>query len=312
MARVQLPKRPTLPKLDSLPLRRQGFPYAKPSWPGTVGRPPVERNLGADFDTAWARSPVARFARAIILDNVIRPAVQVVASPVVTGLDRIEQVEGPAIFVANHASHLDTPLMLSCLPERFRHHTVVGAAADYFFDTTFKAHLNALSIAAFPVDRTSVGRRSLDLATALINDGWNLLIFPEGGRTPDGWARTFHGGTAFLARRCDVPVVPIHLEGTRRIWRKGSGPLGIRRSTVHVTFGAPLSAKGEDNKSLSARIERAVAVLADEQNTDWWAARQRAAQGTTPALSGPNAGAWRRSWSLDEGRRRPSGTRWPA
>jgi 1-acyl-sn-glycerol-3-phosphate acyltransferase len=288
------------------------FPYRRPTWPTTLDRPPAEPRLGAHFDTDWARTPPARLARALILDNLIRPTVNLLADPVVTGLDRIANLEGPAIFAANHASHLDTPLLLSSLPVRFRHRTVVAAAADYFFDTRIKAHVNALSIAAFPVDRTTVSRRSLELAGALLADGWNLIIFPEGGRTPDGWAHEFRAGAAFLARRAGVPIVPVHLEGTRRILRKGAGPARLRRSTTAVTFGRPVFPEDSDNRALAARVERAVAVLADEQATDWWSARRRAARGTTPPLAGPDQGAWRRAWALGEGRRQPTGVRWPA
>jgi 1-acyl-sn-glycerol-3-phosphate acyltransferase len=290
----------------------KAFPLARPTWPGTVEQPRVERNLGAEFDTEWARSPAARLARAVILDNVIRPAVKLLADPIVTGVDRLETIDGPAIFVSNHASHLDTPLLLATLPQRFRHRTVIAAAADYFFDTPLKARFNALSIAAFPVDRTTVSRRSLALAQELLSDGWSLIIFPEGGRTPDGWAREFRGGAAFLARRGGVPLVPVHLEGTRRILRKGKGAAGVRRSTTHVTFGRPVWPEGVDTHDLSARVERDVTILADEQATDWWMARRRAAAGTTPLLTGPPAGPWRRAWTLPEGRRRPTGTRWPA
>jgi 1-acyl-sn-glycerol-3-phosphate acyltransferase len=248
----------------------------------------------------------------VILDALIRPAVHLLAAPQVTGLDRIATVESPAIFVANHASHLDTPLLLASLPARFRYRTVVAAAADYFFDTTLKAHLNALSIGMFPVDRTTVSRRSLSLAEELLSAGWSLVIFPEGGRTPDGWAQAFQPGAAFLAQRTAVPIVPVHLEGTRRIMRKGEGLGHVRRSTTHVTFGHPIPAGADDRRQLIARVERAVAELADEQATDWWTARRRAAAQTTPSLAGPAAGAWRRVWALEEGRRRPDGIRWPA
>jgi hypothetical protein len=68
---------------------------------------------------------------------------------------------------------------------------------------------------------------------------------------------------------------------------------------VTVTFGTPISADpGEDARRLAARLERAVAALADERATDWWTARRRAAEGATPAITGPEATAWRRSWAL--------------
>jgi 1-acyl-sn-glycerol-3-phosphate acyltransferase len=272
----------------------------------------VARRTGVDFDTDWARSYPARLARATFLDGVTRPAVRMVAAPAIRGLDRVRDLEGPAVFASNHASHVDTPLLLSSLPARFRHRTIVGAAADYFFDKRWKGALWALVLNAVPIERTKVSRRSAELAVDLVRDGWSMLIYPEGGRTPDGWAQEFRGGAAFVARQCDVPVVPVHIEGTRRILRRGSG--AFRPSTTTVTFGAPMWAgEGEDARKFAARIEDAVAVLADEQATDWWSAQRRAAAGTTPALSGPAAGAWRRTWALGESRRRtgPDDAPWP-
>ncbi|HEY2428113.1 MAG TPA: lysophospholipid acyltransferase family protein [Acidimicrobiales bacterium] len=292
--------------------RSLGFPWTTPTWPGGVERPPVERTLGADFDTEWARKPPARVARALVLDGVVRPAVDLVASPTVSGLDRLDGLEGPVIFVGNHASHLDTPLLLTSLPDRFRHRTVVAAAADYFFDRRLKAVASALALAAIPIDRTTVSRRSLHLAEDLLDDGWNLIIFPEGGRTADGWGRDFEGGAAYLATRRQVPVVPVHIEGSRRVWRKGGA---LRRATTHVTFGTPIRPGGAslgDARAMTAAMEHAVAVLADEQATDWWSARRRSAAGTTPALQGPTGAAWRRSWARAEGARTTSGPRWPA
>ncbi|MHB8466306.1 MAG: lysophospholipid acyltransferase family protein, partial [Acidimicrobiales bacterium] len=246
-----------------------GFPWARPTWPTGVGRPPVTRTLGSDYDAEWARSPAARVARALLLDGVIKPAVGYMSSPVVTGLDRLDRLERPAIFSSNHASHLDTPLLLTALPDRFRHKTVVAAAADYFFDRRFKAIISALALAAIPIDRSGVSRRSLQRVEDLVADGWSLVIYPEGGRTADGWAQEFKAGWALVATRCQVPVVPVHLEGSRRVWRKGGQ---LQRATTAVTFGSPI-APGSDPRALAAAVERAVAVLADEQATDWWAAR---------------------------------------
>ena len=81
--------------------------------------------------------------------------------------------------------------------------------------------------------------------------------------------------------------------------------------TVHVTFGAPIRpADGDDARSFGTRIEAAVATLADERATDW-TARRRAAAGDTPVLTGPDAPSWRRTWALDESRRRRAEHRWP-
>ena len=166
------------------------------------------------YDTAWSRRYGVRLARAMVLDNVTRPVARMVASPLIRGDEALTGVEAPVIFAANHASHADTPLLLSCLPLRFRHRTVVAAAADYFFDRRWKADAWSFLLAAIPIERTKINRRSADLAAELLADDWNLVIFPEGGRSPDGWAQTFHpGGAAYLATRTGRPVVPVHLDG---------------------------------------------------------------------------------------------------
>jgi 1-acyl-sn-glycerol-3-phosphate acyltransferase len=284
------------------PLSRKGFPLRAPTWPDTVPRPPAPSRTGLDFDTDWARRPPARLARAAILDLAIRPAVHVLAQPTVDGRDRLDAVDAPVIFAANHHSHADTGLLLSLLPERFRHRTVVAAAADYFFDRRAKGTFHALTFGAVPMERTKVNRRSAVVATDLLADGWNLVIFPEGGRSPDGWAQEFRGGAAYLAVRSGRPVVPVYIDGTRQMWPKGQRL--PRPHKVTVTFGTPISADpGEDARRLAARLERAVAALADERATDWWTARRRAADGSTPAITGPEAAAWRRSWALRSPRR---------
>jgi 1-acyl-sn-glycerol-3-phosphate acyltransferase len=268
-----------------------------------VPRPPAERTTGIDYETDWARRYPARLTRALLVDHVLRPAVEVLASPRVHGLDRIDALSESALFVANHHSHLDTPLLLTALPDRFRHRTVVAAGADYFFTSRARGAVWALGLGAIPIERTKVSRRSADLAADLLDDGWSLVIFPEGGRSPDGWAQAFRAGAAYLALRCNRPVVPVHLEGTRRVMKKGDR--WPRPSTVQVTFGAPLRPdEGEDARRFGQRIERAVATLADERATDWWTARRRAATNTTPPLTGPGAVApWRRTWALAESSR---------
>ena len=277
---------------------RARFPLAAPPWPESVPRPPPPPGLGVHYDTEWSRRYPVRLARAVVVDNVARPLARLVASPQLRGEESLIGVDAPVIFAANHASHTDTPLLLSSLPVRFRHRTVVAAAADYFFDRRWKADAWSFLLAAIPMERTKVNRRSTDLAAGLLDEGWNLVIFPEGGRSPDGWGQTFHpGGAAYLALRTGRPVVPVHLDGTRHILPKGR--TGIRRTRTTVTFGTPLRPdEGENVRRFSARIEAAVATMADEVATDWWTARKRAAGGTTPPLRGPDVSAWRRSWAL--------------
>ena len=218
-------------------LRRLQFPFRAPMVPAGVQVEDHGPKLGADYDTDWARSPAARLARAGLINVVMRPMVYALGTPRRRGMDRLAAIDGPVVFAANHHSHVDTPTLLTSIPDQWRKKLVVGAAADYFFGTRITSALSAFVIGAIPIERTKVGRKSADLARSLIDDGWSLLIFPEGGRSPDGWGQPFRGGAAFIALRAGVPVVPIHLDGTGRVLRKGGS---LSRSQVTVTFGEPL------------------------------------------------------------------------
>jgi 1-acyl-sn-glycerol-3-phosphate acyltransferase len=291
------------------------FPLAAPSWPTTVERPEPERKVGLNYDNEWSRRYPVRLARAMVMDNIARPTARLVAPATVRGLEHLRNVEGPVIFAANHASHLDAPLLLAVVPEKWRHHMFVAGAADYFFDTRIKAISFAFLLNAVPIERQRASRDSASRVAALLAEGWSLLIFPEGGRSPDGWGQPHRAGAAWLGVRTGRPVVPVHIEGTRRILAKGASRL--TPGPTHVTFGRPLRPQvGGDPRALAADLEQAVAALADEQTTDWWTARKRAAARTSPSLTGPQAGAWRRTWALGDGassRRRGASTTtgWP-
>ena len=300
------------PLSPSRVLRRVPFPYRAPTVPRGIEPPPERSRTGSDFPTSWARRYPARLARLAVLELVMRPTVAAVAPPERRGLDRLDGLDGPIVFAANHHSHVDTPLMLTTIPEPWRHRTFVGAAADYFFGNRVSGTFSALALNAVPIERTKISRDSADRAAELIDDGWSLLIFPEGGRSPDGWGQEFRGGAAYLAIRCGVPIVPVHIAGTDRVLPKGRNR--PRRAHTTVTFGAPIvPGPRDDTRRLAARLEQAVAELADECATDWWTARRRAAEGTTPSMAGPDAAGWRRAWALGERdpSRRRTRRRWP-
>ena len=289
----------------SLRVPKRSFPYAPPPVPASVDPLPDDSKLGANYDADWARRPSARVARTAIVETMLRPSIAVVAKPERQGYDRLLGLdeEQNCLFVANHHSHLDTSLLLTSIPMPWRHKLIVAAAADYFFDSRIKATLSALAIGAFPLDRTSTGRSSADQAAEILEEGNSLLIFPEGGRSPDGWGQPFKGGAAYLALRCGVPIVPIYLHGTGRVWRKGQRlPKPARTSVI---FGDPMwPLEGETTRRLGARIEASVSTLGDELATDWWQARQRFHAEGPPTLEGPEASSWRRAWALGDRSRR--------
>ncbi len=294
-----------------LPVRppRLPFPFSAPTTPRGVEPAPKERRTGPDFETDWARRYPARLARAALVEGVMRPVMQAIAAPERVALDRLDGLEGPAIFAANHHSHIDTPLMLTSIPEPWRHKVFVGAAADYFFTNRVTSAASALALNAIPIERSGVSRRSVGQAEALMADGWSLVLFPEGGRSPDGWGQAHKGGAAWLAQRSGAPVVPVHIAGTGRILPKGAKKLTPGRSII--TFGTPMRCgPDEDARDFARRIEAAIAAVADESTGDWYAARRRAHAGQTPGLTGPDDASWRRAWTLGAKVAAPK-RRWP-
>ncbi len=306
----------------TMPLRNFGFPYRAPTVPRGVEVPPEVSGLGAHYDTEWARRPLASSARTVMVEGPVRLAARVLASPEILGTDRLADLanseDPPAvIFAPNHHSHLDTGLMIRSVPATWRHKLVVAAAADYFFDKKWKAALSALSLNAIPIDRELTGRKSSEMIKSLIDDGYSLVIYPEGGRSPDGWGQDFKGGAAYLSARTGAPIVPVFIDGTGAIF--GKGMKRPKPGRTKVVFGAPLRPEdGEPTRRFNARIETAVTTLGDEAITDFWTARRRAAAGTSPALTGPDHTGWRRDWALAErrklgtaGLRRRQQRRWP-
>lgn len=285
-----------------------------PTTPAGVTKREPPPKTGVYYDTEWAHTGPARLVRRVGVWGFMKPAIQLYGSPRVIGCDRLADVEGPVLFAANHHSHADTTLLLATIPSHLREDLVIAAGADYFFPNRFAAAASALFIGAIPIERTRLSRLSVANVVEAIEDGHSLLIFPEGGRSPDGWGREHRPGAAFVAKRTGVPVVPVYIDGTGKVLPKGkSWPT---RSRVAVVFGAPMrSSDDEDVRDYAERIQRRVGELADEFSHGWWESRKRAHSGRTTDIGGPEAGAWRRRWALGPkpgARRRPANQpRWP-
>lgn len=271
------------------------FPFVKAKWPSLVEHRPPTLSIGARFETKWSRTIPVRAIRSIITDYLTKPLVRLIAEPTIYGLDRISEAPTPVIFAANHASHLDTPLLLTSLPQRYRHKTVVGAGADYFFDKRYKGYIYSFFLAAIPLERIRVSRRSNDLARTILTDGWSLILFPEGGRTTDGFAHEFKGGVAQLALKTKIPVIPVFVGGTYEILGKHmSIP---KKGKAVVNFGYPLQPVGDDPYAFAKVIENEVARLADEVYSDYWSAAINQGANNTPSMRSDDADSWISDWN---------------
>ena len=232
----------------------------------------------------WARGPIVVAVRSLLQRLLLFPVVRFLCRPVrVTGLERLSN-EGPFVFVANHASHADTALLLSSLPPRLRRRTAPAAAEDYFFSSRRRGILVSLLIGAFPFPRC--GPAGIHRARALLDRGWSVILFPEGTRSTDGRVHDFKAGVGILASS-GATIVPVGLAGTAGVLPKGAGV--PRRAPVAVAFGRPLQSAGVAGAVRRARAE-VVSLAADA------AAAQPAALPTVHARFRAIAAARRGRW----------------
>jgi long-chain acyl-CoA synthetase len=178
----------------------------------------------------------------------------------VRGLERIERLDGPALFVANHISHLDTPVVLRALPTDRRRRIAVAAARDYFYTQPLLGALVGLGVGAFPIDRRADIRPLLDRCARLREEGWSMLFFPEGTRSTTGEMGPVRHGVGLIALRLGLPVVPIRTCGLFDVLPKGRAIPRPGRVTVHV--GVPLEFEpATPMRQVTATIEAALRAL---------------------------------------------------
>ena len=126
------------------------------------------------------------------------------------------------IVAPNHTSHIDTGLVKKALGKDVAEQTVAVAAADYWFDTKYKrAYMNNFTTLV-PIERTGSLRQSLRHVTRILNEGYNALIFPEGGRQESGQIAEFKPIIGYLALNQKIGILPIYIWGTYQAFPKGT------------------------------------------------------------------------------------------
>jgi 1-acyl-sn-glycerol-3-phosphate acyltransferase len=179
-------------------------------------------------------------------------------SPVkVSGLDKIDTSK-PHVYAVNHASALDIPVLYTYFPFQFR--------------IAFKKELLAYPIVGWQlrrsgqvcIDQQNPARSISSIRSALkgLKAGLPLVIYPEGGRTPDGEIKPFLPGAFFLAIKAQVDIVPVALVGTYELLPMDTYHIKCRPLEMRV--GEPISTAGltlRDMEALSARVQKAVEEL---------------------------------------------------
>jgi 1-acyl-sn-glycerol-3-phosphate acyltransferase len=181
-----------------------------------------------------------------------------ILSPVkVTGLDKIDTSKAH-VYAVNHASALDIPVLYVYLPFQFR--------------IVFKKELLAYPVVGWQLRRS--GQVCIDQqkpansiaairsAVKSLKAGLPLVIYPEGGRTPDGEIKTFLPGAFFLAIKAQVDIVPVALVGTYELLPMDTYHIKCRPLEMRV--GEPISTAGmtmRDLEAVSARVKKAMEDL---------------------------------------------------
>jgi long-chain acyl-CoA synthetase len=202
----------------------------------------------------WARSLPFRWFRTVFQHAISLPLYRHYLPLTVTGLEKLDGIEPPVIFAANHVSHLDVPTIYAALPHKWHSLLAPAMMKDHFRaffepagqsvkEVTLAAasYFLACSIFnAYPLPKQMSGtRRALAYTADLINRGYSPIVFPEGLRTSDGSLQPFRPGIGLMAVRLHVPVVPVRIRGLYEIYSiHDSWP---RIGPVDVRIGTPLS-----------------------------------------------------------------------
>ena len=174
------------------------------------------------------------------------------------GLDKLDLTK-PYVIASNHASYMDTPVILTYIRLQFR----FMAKEELFKIPFLGTHLKTAGHVSVPRSDPRAAVRTMNEAAVNIREkGISMLIFPEGGRTRTGDLQEFKEGVASIAIKAGVPIVPVGLTGTRAVVPMGSAVVKPGRVTLRV--GNPIVTEGMNPKErqvLTARVRESIASL---------------------------------------------------
>jgi len=154
---------------------------------------------------------------------VVKPFVYIVLGINVKNPENLP-VDGPAIIVANHNSHIDTLVLMCLFPACMIGKINPVAAADYFFNTKFKCFVFKTLLGAIALKRRNEGFSKENIFEEInekLKNGHILIVYPEGTRSMDSELQEFKTGVAHLVKsNSDVPVIPIYINGPDKVLPK--------------------------------------------------------------------------------------------
>jgi 1-acyl-sn-glycerol-3-phosphate acyltransferase len=170
--------------------------------------------------------------------RVVRPILAAYSRLRVEGADNVPAT-GPVLIAPNHRSMFDIPIAVIAAPRR-----VFFMAKQELFGDPIRDRL-WLELGGFPVKRQIADVRSVDTASALLEGGGALVIYPEGKRSKTAEMLPFLGGAAWLALRLGVPIVPCGVIGTGHHpgWDGKAAPWIGKH--IRVAYGEPIRVERE-------------------------------------------------------------------
>jgi 1-acyl-sn-glycerol-3-phosphate acyltransferase len=172
-----------------------------------------------------------------------------------SGIERIDK-RVPYVFMANHQSLIDGPLLYLIIPQFVR----VLLKKEAFRIPIIGQAMRQVGFVS--VDRKGLrgGKKSIDRATCMIKEkGISFLIFSEGTRSRDGKLQPFKRGGFFLAVNSQVPIFPVSIKGSYALLPKGS--FFAKKGKVDVIFHPPVSVQGFDRNSLPQLMRKVRSVI---------------------------------------------------
>jgi 1-acyl-sn-glycerol-3-phosphate acyltransferase len=179
----------------------------------------------------------------------------------IQGLDRVRDLDGPVLLVANHVSNADAPLIGSFVtPALGRRIYWLGKQEALEWPIVGKMlELNAV----MGIRRGAADVDAFRSAKRVLDEGHVLIVFPEGTRSPTGALREAKEGTTILAQRTGARIVPIGVSGTRRVWPRGQRLPHPSRRKVVLRVGEPftISASGSGAERRAAQVAATTEIM---------------------------------------------------
>ncbi|MDR5658350.1 lysophospholipid acyltransferase family protein [Serpentinicella sp. ANB-PHB4] len=176
----------------------------------------------------------------------------------ITGIEHIPD-EGPVLFVSNHQSNFDIPLLLGYLPKPIGFVAKIELKKIPIISTWMK-----YGDCVF-IDRKDVRQslRTINKASEILKSGHSMVIFPEGTRSKSNQLGTFKPGSLKLAEKAGVPIVPITIHNSHEVYESNNNK--IKPTNIKITISKPIFAK-RDNKNEKSTIIQVYESIANELN----------------------------------------------